>query len=527
MSGSPDTENQAASSSPREEAEQSSPESSHDFKGPEAGTEIRRALEKTARAEGAESVKVEVIENPNSKNGSEIAENVSCGGDDIEASQKASNKKKKNKKKKNKKSKDVTPLLPTVLPDSGIDLTTDNRVPTHRGLNEGVKCDSFCEKYGQTWPPTKPVTSLFPPGHEGPIGEVMEHPGDMNRYRITSEELRAKERLHQDMYRKVRIASECHRQVRKWTQSWVRPGIRLSDMCELIENKNRELVRENGLEAGIAFPTGCSLDHVAAHYTPNSGDETRLGADSVMKIDFGTQIDGRIIDCAWTVAFNPRYDPLLEATREATNAGVKAAGIDVRLCDIGEVIQEVMESYEIELDGKTHQIKCCRNLSGHNIAPYQIHGGHGGKSVPIVRGGEATRMEEGEMFAIETFGSTGRGYVIEDLECSHYMKRFDAPHVPLRMPASKRLLGHVNRTFGTLAFCRRWLEREDGGSLTINGLNGKQTRYLGALKNLCDVGIIDPCPPLLETKGSYVAQYEHTILLRPTAKEVLTRGDDY
>ncbi len=31
-------------------------------------------------------------------------------------------------------------------------------------------------------------------------------------------------------------------------------------------------------------------------------------------------------------------------------------------------------------------------------------------------------MEEGEFFAIETFGSTGKGYVREDLECSHYMK---------------------------------------------------------------------------------------------------------
>lgn len=31
------------------------------------------------------------------------------------------------------------------------------------------------------------------------------------------------------------------------------------------------------------------------------------------------------------------------------------AGIDVRLCDIGEAIQEVMESYEVELDGKTYQ----------------------------------------------------------------------------------------------------------------------------------------------------------------------------
>lgn len=33
----------------------------------------------------------------------------------------------------------------------------------------------------------------------------------------------------------------------------------------------------------------------------------------------------------------------------------QCAGIDVRLCDVGEAIQEVMESYEVEIDGKTYQ----------------------------------------------------------------------------------------------------------------------------------------------------------------------------
>lgn len=47
------------------------------------------------------------------------------------------------------------------------------------------------------------------------------------------------------------------------------------------------------------------------------------------------------------------------------------------------------------------QVKPIRNLNGHSIGPYQIHAG---KSVPIVKGGEATRMEEGEFYAIETFG---------------------------------------------------------------------------------------------------------------------------
>jgi methionyl aminopeptidase len=48
-----------------------------------------------------------------------------------------------------------------------------------------------------------------------------------------------------------------------------------------------------------------------------------------------------------------------------------------------------------------------------------------------------------------------------------------------------------------------------------------------ALKSLVTAGLVDPYPPLVDVTGSYVAQFEHTILLRPTCKEVLSRGDDY
>jgi len=40
--------------------------------------------------------------------------------------------------------------------------------------------------------------------------------------------------------------------------------------------------------------------------------------------------------------------------KEATNAGVKMAGIDVRLCDIGAHIEEIITSYEVEYGGKNH-----------------------------------------------------------------------------------------------------------------------------------------------------------------------------
>jgi methionyl aminopeptidase len=48
---------------------------------------------------------------------------------------------------------------------------------------------------------------------------------------------------------------------------------------------------------------------------------------------------------------------LLAAVKDATNTGIREAGIDVRLCDVGAAIQEVMESYEVEIEGKTYQGK--------------------------------------------------------------------------------------------------------------------------------------------------------------------------
>ena len=35
---------------------------------------------------------------------------------------------------------------------------------------------------------------------------------------------------------------------------------------------------------------------------------------------------GRIIDSAFTVSFNPKYDQLLAAVKDATNTGIKHAG---------------------------------------------------------------------------------------------------------------------------------------------------------------------------------------------------------
>lgn len=60
-------------------------------------------------------------------------------------------------------------------------------------------------------------------------------------------------------------------QVRSYIRTIAKPGILMVDLCETLENSVRQLIEESGLAAGIAFPTGCSLNHVAAHWTPNKG----------------------------------------------------------------------------------------------------------------------------------------------------------------------------------------------------------------------------------------------------------------
>ncbi|VDM95577.1 unnamed protein product [Thelazia callipaeda] len=362
-----------------------------------------------------------------------------------------------------------------------------------------------------------PVDKQFPDGNF-PIGEISEYvikADDRTAInRITNEEKKMLDASYEEIYKDFRRAAEAHRQTRKYTQSWIKPGMKMIEICERLEAYSRRMINEDGLNAGLAFPTGCSLNSCAAHYTPNAGDTTVLRESDICKIDFGVHVNGFLIDCAFTVHFDPKFDTLVSAVREATNAGIREAGIDVRLCDIGETIEEVMTSFEMELDGRTHVIKPIRNLNGHSIGPYRIHAG---KTVPITKGGEQTKMEENEFYAIETFGSTGRGYVHDDMDCSHYMKDFDlhSEHIPLRLARSKNLLNVINKNFGTLAFCRRWLDRLG------------ETKYLMALKDLCDKGIVRSYPPLCDIKGSYTAQWEHTILLRPTCKEVVSRGDDY
>ncbi|KAF8445685.1 peptidase M24A methionine aminopeptidase [Boletus edulis BED1] len=370
------------------------------------------------------------------------------------------------------------------------------------------------KKVQQTDPPRVGLSKIFTNGIY-PQGEIQPYKDD-NAWRVTSEEKRYNEKMAMEdpeiTYQNIRRAAEVHRQVRRSARKFIRPGLSMTEIANYIEDGTRSVVEENGLDAGIGFPTGLSLNNCAAHYTPNAGDTTILQQGDVLKVDIGVHVRGRILDSAFTLTFEPTYDKLVEAVRAATNTGIKEAGIDVRLGELAGYIQETMESYEVEVDGKVLPVKPIENLSGHSINLHQIHGG---KSVLLVKNDDQTKMEEGEYFAIETFGSTGRARVVESGDCSHYAKIMNAPRVPLRLTSAKSLLKSITGNFGTLPFCRRYLDRAG------------ESKYLLALNHLVQQGMVQDYPPLCDVKGAMTAQFEHTILLRPTVKEVVSRGDDY
>jgi len=316
-----------------------------------------------------------------------------------------------------------------------------------------------------------------------------------------------------DILYDLRKASEIHKNVRKYAQTLIKPGMDALIFCNELEEMNRKLHNYQELNSGIGFPTGFSINNCAAHFTPTIGDKVIVGENDVVKVDFGSHINGRIIDSAFTFSFNPKYDELLKASKEATNTGIKEAGIDVRLGELGSYIQETMESFEIELNGKTIPIKSVRNLGGHNINPYHIHGG---KYIPCIKTNDMTKMEEGEVYAVETFATTGSGVVVEKEPTSHYMKNEEHQFVDLKMKNYKKMLNYINKEYQTLPFCDKWIATNS---------DNKNPQII--LNKLSQLNIIKKYPPLYDVDNSYVSQYEHTIILKPNAKEVLSKSTDY
>ena len=171
------------------------------------------------------------------------------------------------------------------------------------------------------------MSTLFP-NEKYPEGEIVEYKNE-NTYRTTNEEKRYLDNMRNDFLKEYRQGAEVHRQVRQYAQQFIKPGKSLIEIAESVEDSVRALTGHPGLEegdslkGGMGFPLGLSINNCAAHYNPNAGNKMVLQQGDVLKVDIGSHINGRIVDSAFTMSFDPVYDPLLQAVKDATNAGIR------------------------------------------------------------------------------------------------------------------------------------------------------------------------------------------------------------
>lgn len=240
------------------------------------------------------------------------------------------------------------------------------------------------------------------------------------------------------------------------------------------------------LGAGIAFPAQISHNAVAAHACSALNDDSIIGADDVIKLDVGAQVNGFIGDNALTVNLSKEHADLIKASRDALNNAVKMTTPGTPVGEIGGVIQDTIT------DAGFSPV---RNLSGHGLGKFQIHTS---PSMPNIRLENSQELEDGMTIAIEPFATTGKGAIADSgmaTVFTHITNR------PVRSPIARSVLTRVKKYDG-LPFAMRWLEREFGSAKTRLGL-----------RELERAGIIISHPPLKEIANGLVAQSEHSILV--------------
>jgi len=289
-------------------------------------------------------------------------------------------------------------------------------------------------------------------------------------------------------------STNIHKKVKQDLILFLKPNLKLIEIANFIE-KSIEKYSPNQLNLGKAFPVGLSLNHCAAHYTPKIDDPTLFTENDVLKIDYGVHVDGIITDSAFTVSYNPKYEEFLKISENTTNYGIKNLKLEMDIGDWGELIQEYVTSKEVTIDNKIYPLKTIKELTGHNILPYQIHGGI---FLPSFRLPNYHQKVTQGHYAVEIFVTTGTGEsYYDENNNTHYNLNLNHQEI-IRIDKVNKMRNYIKNTFRGLPFTEKWVRHLPNYQTSLNILANKK--------------IINTYPPIYDKdKNCVVAQYENTI----------------
>lgn len=351
----------------------------------------------------------------------------------------------------------------------------------------------------------------------------------------------------------LRIAGDIHKHVRRKMRdsNILVPGANLTDIANFIETETKayasiaiDAINGSSINGGIGFPVGLSVNDCAAHYHPHSQDTHAILSNSdIVKVDFGTEVNGWIVDSAFTTRIDggevksqkrthcnshsftvDDCDSLISCMKDATDLGIRNIGMDVRISDWSASIEELIRSHD--------DIHPIYNLTGHDIKHEIIHGNMRLPSVQKAVDDKNERFKEG-VYAIETFGarlpnkksgSTPKQVEVEVVERGEStifrldpgLAKYSATELRNRIPifriqSVQRVFSQIRTRFRTLPFCERYMQPSDRTPVSLLVKNGLLLSY----------------PPLCTDPGSITAQFEHTVYVKDSTTTVFSRDDDY
>jgi len=272
-----------------------------------------------------------------------------------------------------------------------------------------------------------------------------------------------------------KIAAECL----EYGITLIKKDAKLLDVAEKIEAKIQEL------DAVPAFPVNISINDIAAHYTPSPNDEKKFG-DDLVKLDVGVNYQGAIGDTAITVDLSGKDEnaKLCEASKKALEEAIKMAKPGIEIGQIGKKVDETIRSFGFVP---------IRNLSGHGVGINKLHTG---LTIPNFDTGEKTKLEKGQIVAIEPFATNGSGMIYEGHDAEIFML---VAKKPLRI--GREILAEIEK-FNGLPFTTRWLAKKH-----------PLFKVTSALKIMNQQGMLRLYPVLPEQNHGLISQHEHTIIV--------------
>ena len=300
---------------------------------------------------------------------------------------------------------------------------------------------------------------------------------------------------------------------------------------EVIESAERYIHRHGGKPA---FPATIHSNDLAAHFTTNhlvegpegwEGDMVLQKGDCV-KIDYGVHIKGHIGDNALTyeVGNTNNHTEQIKAAKEARDAAIEVMHPGTPWYKVGAAAAQP------SIDAGFQPI---RNLCGHQLKPWELHAG---VSIPSYACGPDNRgfkgvVEEGGVYAVEPFNTTGKSGLIENIgsHSSSNIYRVTGLTTSRKArakgqlkPLGAQLARNLEERYSTLPFAERWAYPMLEKPFPEADEASRQSKWNALVKKLISIRFLETYHALRCMDGGNICQFEHTVYITDGGPEILT-----